>query len=155
MTELFNGAKSKGITVAILSAYRSYQTQITTYNYWVGEQKKKGMTQAQAEIAASQISAKAGHSEHQLGTTADLKCSTCSNFDNSAGNLALYSFLETDAYKYGFVISYPKGKESLTGYSYEPWHIRFIGKDLAQSFFEKGYLSDPKLSSTILLRQLS
>ena len=154
LKNLSNDAKSYGIDITIISAYRSYQTQITTFNYWVSQQKKNGLSQAEAEIQANKISAKPGHSEHQLGTTADINCSTCGHFDSSAKNLALYQYLEQNAYKFGFVISYPQGKDGLTGYSYEPWHIRFIGIELATEFFNKNYLTAPGLSSTILLSQL-
>ena len=154
LKNLFDDANSQGINITIISSFRSYQTQVTTFNYWVTQQKNKGLSQAEAEIQANRISARAGHSEHQLGTTADLKCSSCGNFDNSEKNLDLYQYLEQNAYKFGFVISYPKGKEALTGYSYEPWHIRFIGVELATEFFNKNYLATPGLSSTILLSQL-
>ena len=154
LNNLFIDANGNGINITIISSFRSYQTQVTTFNYWVTQQKNKGLSQAEAEIQANRISARPGHSEHQLGTTADLKCSTCGNFDSSEKNLALYQYLEQNAYKFGFVISYPKDKEALTGYSYEPWHIRFIGVELATEFFNKNYLTVPGLSSTILLSQL-
>jgi D-alanyl-D-alanine carboxypeptidase len=154
LNNLNNNAASKGIDITLISAFRSFQTQVATFNYWVGEQKKKGLSQADAEVQANKISARPGHSEHQLGTTLDLKCSTCGNFDNSPKNLALYQFLEQNAHTFGFVISYPKDKEGLTGYSYEPWHIRFIGIELATEFFDKNYLTGPNLSSTILLSQI-
>jgi zinc D-Ala-D-Ala carboxypeptidase len=66
----------------------------------------------------------------------------------------LYKFLEENAYKFGFVISYPKDKETITGYSYEPWHIRYIGIALATDFFQRGYLSNPFDYSTKFLREL-
>ena len=153
LKDLNSDASNNGISITVISSYRSYQTQVTTFNYWVGQQKKNGLSQSQAEIQANRISARAGQSEHQLGTTADLKCSSCGNFDNSAKNILLYQYLEKNAHKFGFVISYPKGKEALTGYSYEPWHIRYIGIDLATGFFNKNYITEPNLSSTILLAQ--
>jgi D-alanyl-D-alanine carboxypeptidase len=153
LKNLMSDASSKAISISIISSYRSYQTQISTFNYWVNEQKKRGLSQAEAEVRANRISARAGHSEHQLGTTVDIKCLSCGNFDNSSNNLLLYQYLEENAYRFGFVISYPKDKESLTGYSYEPWHIRFIGVDLATEFYNKNYITDVNLSSTILLRK--
>jgi D-alanyl-D-alanine carboxypeptidase len=155
LLNLYNDAKTENINITVISGYRSYQTQITTYNYWVSQQKNKGLNQADAEAAANRISAHAGHSEHQLGTTVDLKFEGTGSFDNSDKNLKLYKYLEENAYKFGFVISYPKDKENLTGYSYEPWHIRFIGIDLATDFFNRGYLSNPGDYSTKYLQQLS
>lgn len=142
LNEMNLDAKSKKINMRIVSAYRSYATQRTTFNNWVNGELKKGKTKAEAELSANTYSAKEGHSEHQLGTTLDLACSTCTSFDNSSGNKALYKYLEENAYKYGFAISYYKNSESLTGYIYEPWHIRYIGKDLAEEYYLSDYQSE-------------
>ncbi|MEI6462559.1 MAG: M15 family metallopeptidase [bacterium] len=142
LTSMFKDALTKGINMKVASAYRSYANQVDTFNYWVSKEKEKGISDSQAKINANVYSAKEGHSEHQLGTTVDLSCNTCTPFDNSSGNLKVYSFIETEAYKYGFIISYPKGKDQLTGYKYEPWHIRYIGDNLAKELFDKGYLTN-------------
>jgi D-alanyl-D-alanine carboxypeptidase len=101
---------------------------------------KGSANRAEAEIKANRVSAKPGHSEHQLGTTVDLKCNGCGDFDNSSGNLAMYKFLEENAYKFGFAISYANGTEQYTGYKNEPWHIRYLGESLANEFNNTGYL---------------
>jgi len=142
LNEMNLDAKSKKINMRVVSAYRSYVIQKTTFNNWVNGELKKGKTKAQAEESANTYSAKEGHSEHQLGTTLDLACSTCTSFDNSTGNKTLYKYLEENAYKYGFAISYFRNSESLTGYIYEPWHIRYIGKDLAEEFYLSDYQSE-------------
>lgn len=141
LNEMYLDAKSKKINIRVVSSYRSYLTQRTTFNNWMNGELKKGKTKTQAEESANTYSAKEGHSEHQLGTTVDLACSGCTSFDNSKNNLALYKYLEENAYKYGFAISYFKNSESLTGYIYEPWHIRYIGKELAEEFYLRDYLS--------------
>ncbi len=141
LKKLFNDASTKGLSMTVISSYRSYATQVTTYNYWVTQNMKGGVSRAEAEIKANKVSAKPGHSEHQLGTTVDLKCNGCGSFDNSAGNLAVYKYLEENAYRYGFAISYAKGTTESTGYNYEPWHIRYIGENLASEFYNTGYLS--------------
>jgi D-alanyl-D-alanine carboxypeptidase len=142
LNSLFLDAKSKKINIRVVSAYRSFDTQRTTFNNWMNEELKKGKTRAQAEESANTYSAKEGHSEHQLGTTVDLACSSCTSFDNSTLNKALYKYLEENAYKFGFAISYYKNSQGLTGYIYEPWHIRYIGKDLANEFYLGDYLSE-------------
>ena len=139
---MYSDAKSKSINFRIVSAYRSFDTQKTTFNNWVDGELKKGKTKAQAIESANTYSAKEGHSEHQLGTTVDLACSTCTSFDNSTLNKSLYKYLEDNAYKYGFAISYFKNSVGLTGYIYEPWHIRYIGKDLAKEFYLRDYQSE-------------
>ena len=141
LQKLFSEASAQGINIKIISSYRSFSTQKTTFNYWVDQNMKGSASRAEAEIKANRVSAKPGHSEHQLGTTVDLKCNTCGDFDNSANNLTMYKFLENNAYKFGFAISYANGTEQYTGYKYEPWHIRFIGIDLATEFYNTGYLN--------------
>lgn len=140
LTNLFNDAANNGISITIASSYRSYATQQTTFEYWVQKEIAKGYSRAQAEANANTYSARPGLSEHQLGTTADLRCTSCAAFDNSAGNVAMYNFLKQNAHKYGFIISYPQGKDSITGYVYEPWHVRYIGVDLATELFNRNYL---------------
>jgi LAS superfamily LD-carboxypeptidase LdcB len=139
--ELSADASSQGINIAVISGYRSYTTQVSTFNSYVQNEIKAGLSHDQAVIKANTYSAKPGHSEHQLGTTTDLKCASCGNFDNSAGNLKLYQYLADNCYKFGFAISYPTNSLELTGYKYEPWHIRYIGKDLAKEFYDSGYLT--------------
>lgn len=112
--------------LVISSAYRSYNDQYNLHSYWVSE---LGATEAE------KISAKPGYSEHQLGTVVD--------FINKDSNYQLtekfaetksYQWLINNAHNYGFVLSYPKDKESITGYKFEPWHWRYIGVDNAIEF---------------------
>ncbi len=140
LQSLFSAAERSGIKIQFISGYRSYQNQVYTFNYWVSREMATGKTREQAEAAANVYSARPGQSEHQLGTTLDLKCVGCADFDDSAGNLEVYEFLRQHAHKYGFVISYPEGKAALTGYTYEPWHVRYIGVDLATELFNRNYL---------------
>jgi D-alanyl-D-alanine carboxypeptidase len=139
MTSLFQDASSKGLSLRIASSYRSYQTQVSTFEGWVQSEMAKGYSRAEAEARANTYSAKPGHSEHQLGTTADISCVGCTSFDFGPGNSAVYFYLEQNAHKFGFVISYPKNMQLLTGYTYEPWHIRYIGVSLATELFNTGY----------------
>lgn len=141
MQKMFKDAKDQGIRISVLSSYRSYSNQQGTFEYWVKQEMAKGHSRAKAEQLANVYSAKAGHSEHQLGTTADVKCDGCASFDNSSGNVKVYNFLKANAHKYGFVISYPEGKQNITGYKYEPWHIRYIGIEHATALFNQNYLS--------------
>lgn len=138
---LFQGAANAGIQMQVVSSYRSYATQQVTFENWVQTEMAQGYDRATAEVRANVYSARPGHSEHQLGTVMDLSCYGCAAFDNSAGNLAVYNFLAANAHKYGFVISYPPNTQHLTGYKYEPWHVRFVGIDLATQFFNTGYTS--------------
>ncbi len=115
---------------SLVSAYRSHDTQKVIYDSEV-----KGFGQVQAD----RESARPGHSEHQTGWAADLagpdkKCEIKLCFaDTDEGK-----WLATNAHKYGFIIRYPGGKESITGYQYEPWHLRYVGTALAEEMHGTG-----------------
>jgi D-alanyl-D-alanine carboxypeptidase len=127
---MFQEARKLDHVLIIFSAYRSYQTQNLTYNYWVD---KLGQQEA------DRVSARPGHSEHQLGTVIDvtvegLKGNVYSVFGQSEAG----KWLAANAYKYGFVMSYAPGSEELTGYQAEPWHFRYIGVETALKIHESG-----------------
>jgi len=122
--------KQTGKNLVITSAYRDYNNQYSTYVNWV---KDLGQVQADA------ISARPGFSEHQLGTAIDFVdqqtgLDLTNNFDNGVAG----KWLQANSYKYGFVQSYPAGKETVTGYQHEAWHYRYIGIDNATKVKESG-----------------
>lgn len=124
--------------LAVLSAYRSYQTQVITYGYWVSKVGR---------YAADRGSARPGHSEHQLGTTVDLTSSTIGyRLTRDFGYTREGMWLERNAYRYGFVLSYPKGKETIVGYAWEPWHFRWVGKEVASKIKTAGTTLEEFLS---------
>ena len=90
-------------------------------------------TKNHGKDAADTFSARPGYSEHQTGLTTDINTSSSkANFENSKE----YAWLIKNSYKYGFILRYPKDKEYLTGYKYEPWHYRYVGKDVAKYIYE-------------------
>lgn len=117
-------AATQGIELSIVSGYRSYSRQNTLYNNYVARDGK---------VAADTYSARAGHSEHQTGLAADIN-SLYQSFINTVEG----QWLNNNCYKYGFIIRYPQGKESITGYMYEPWHIRYVGVDIATKLYNNG-----------------
>jgi len=125
--DLFNEARKAGFNLAVNSAYRSYQNQVDTYNYWV---------RTSGQEYADRTSAKPGHSEHQLGTTADVGYDG-HYLEDFTGTPAA-AWLRDNSWKYGFIVSYPEGKEGVTGYAPEAWHIRFVGKDVASRVHSSG-----------------
>jgi LAS superfamily LD-carboxypeptidase LdcB len=138
---LLDDLKSAGFSPGVNSSYRSYDDQLKTFSYWVNSEVQKGKSIHDAILAANEYSALPGLSEHQLGTTLDVSCSGCSAFNTqNQANLAFWKLLHQKAHLYGFVISYPEGKENLTGYNYEPWHIRYVGKEIAKQLYEANYL---------------
>jgi D-alanyl-D-alanine carboxypeptidase len=130
LEKLFAGAKKDKIGLAGVSAYRSRATQKSLYDNYV---KRDG------EAKANMYSAVPGHSEHETGLAIDVSGSTgkCAAEDCFAGTPEA-KWLESHAAEYGFIIRYPKGKEALTGYQYEPWHIRYVGTALSKEIASKG-----------------
>ena len=131
LRQLRSAAITTGAPLEIISGYRSYAEQDATFAYWV---KVGGLDQAM------RTSARAGHSEHQLGTAIDFASSIATPPWEVAdwGATPTGRWLAANAWRYGFVLSYPAGKENVTCYSYEPWHYRWIGRDAAAALRESG-----------------
>ncbi len=124
-------ARAAGARFAIQSGYRSYATQKDTFARWV---RIQGYERALRE------SARAGHSEHQLGTTIDFRSvGGAAPWDYADwGTTKAGKWLKKHAWKYGFVMSYPKGESSVTCYAYEPWHYRYVGRAAAKAIHDRG-----------------
>ena len=118
--KMFNAAENDGMELIISSAYRSYEEQEETYNYY---KKTKGEEYANTHAALP------GYSEHQTALAFDILTTgaNITNFENTKE----FSWLQENAHKYGFIMRYPKDKEYLTGYEYEPWHYRYVGIEAA------------------------
>lgn len=127
-------ARSQGLTLYISSGFRSYDYQAGLYERYA---KKDGYDKADT------YSARAGHSEHQTGLCFDLN-----TIDDSFANTPEGKWVAENCYKYGFIIRYPKGKEDKTGYQYEPWHLRYLGVDLATKVFNSGLCLEEYLGIT-------
>ncbi|MGE7763816.1 M15 family metallopeptidase [Peribacillus sp. NPDC096540] len=128
LEKMFQAAEKENMNLAGVSAYRSHQTQISIFNNYV---KRDG------EEKAKTYSALPGTSEHETGlaidvTTHDGACAAQDCF----GDTNEADWLAEHAHEYGYIIRYPKGKENITGYKYEPWHIRYVGVDTAAEIFE-------------------
>lgn len=134
LNKMIAAAKNEGINLFLKSGYRSYSTQKTLYNNYVA---RDGVA------AADRYSARPGHSEHQTGLAFDLN-----SLDQSFGETKEGKWLAENCHKYGFIIRYPKDKESVTGYMYEPWHVRYLGEDIAKSVYESGKCLEEYLGIT-------
>lgn len=119
-----NAATKDGITLSIISGYRSYSRQDTIYHNYV---------QRDGKSEADTYSARPGHSEHQSGLAFDLN-----SLESSFANTKEGKWLNEHAYQYGFILRYPKGKTNETGYVYEPWHFRYVGEELAKKLYNDG-----------------
>lgn len=126
---LFKEAAANGVTdVSVTSAYRDYYTQrYLFYDVYVPEEMNKGLSYDNAVKAVLRYSALPGTSEHQTGLACDMHNIT-TGADLSFANTDSYKWLEDNCYKFGFIIRYPEDKTDKTGYSFEPWHYRFVGR---------------------------
>lgn len=132
--KLQDAAAELGLNIYQGSGYRSYQYQITCYNSLVA---------AYGEEHANRVSAKPGHSEHQTGYTVD-----CNTINEAFINTPEGQWLDKHCHEYGFIIRYPKGKEDITGYDYECWHIRYVGVEVATEIYEQGLTLEEYLDVT-------
>jgi len=118
------GANLEGLNIYISSGFRTYDYQFNTYNRYV---------KIYGQSYADTFSSRPGHSEHQTGLAFDLN-----TIDDPFAYTKEGKWVENNCYKYGFIIRYPKGKEEKTGYQYEPWHIRYLGIDMATKVYNSG-----------------
>lgn len=130
LKKLFAGAKDAGYNLMLSSGYRSYTYQVNLYD---------GYVQNSSKAEADKTSARPGHSEHQTGLAADIEpASKNCEVETCFADTPEGKWLAANAYKYGFIIRYPADKVDVTGYDYEPWHVRYVGVDLATEMHDTG-----------------
>ncbi len=122
--EMASDAADEGLSIYISSDYRSYYDQERIYNNYV---------ERDGQEAADTYSSRPGHSDHQTGLAFDLN-----SIDDSFGLTPESDWVAVNAHKYGFIIRFPEGKDEITGYQYEPWHIRYLGVEKATEVYESG-----------------
>lgn len=130
LEQLFATAKLANYDLMVSSGYRSYSYQVGLYNGYVSSMGK---------AAADQLSARPGYSEHQTGLAVDVEpTSRKCELDQCFANTPEGQWLAANAYQYGFIIRYPADKVAITGYEYEPWHLRYVGIALATEMHVQG-----------------
>lgn len=132
--DMINDAAKDGIKLWMTSGYRSWYDQQYIYNGYVAEDGKE---------AADRYSARPGHSEHQTGLAYDLN-----DLSHDFGDTPEGIWVAENCHKYGFIVRYPKDKEDITGYIYEPWHVRYIGVEKATLVYESGLCLEEFLGIT-------
>lgn len=132
LQEMFDAARAEGIYPIVREGYRTAEEQQEILDDKIQTYINQGYSQSRAEKTAEEWVALPGTSEHQLGIAVDINAdkSKCSNEE-------VYAWLAENAYKYGFVLRYPPGKQKITGTSYEPWHYRYVGKEVAREIYER------------------
>lgn len=133
LQEMFDAARAEGIYPIVREGYRTDEEQQEILDDKIQAYINEGYSQRKAEKAAKEWVALPGTSEHQIGIAVDINAdkTKCTNDD-------VYAWLADNAYKYGFVLRYPLGKQEITGTSYEPWHYRYVGAEVAQEIYEQG-----------------
>ena len=130
MEQRFAAAKTEGVTLNAVSGFRSGERQKVLYNNYVARDGK---------AAADQYSARPGNSEHQTGLAFDISAPSVGNGLTAAlGDTKEGKWIANNAAKYGFIVRYDRGFQSRTGYTYEPWHIRYVGVDVATQIKNNG-----------------
>ncbi|TCN24846.1 M15 family metallopeptidase [Mesobacillus foraminis] len=131
LENMFEGARKDGFELFAVSGYRSYKRQ---------NQLFEAEVQNAGEEKAAQAVAVPGNSEHQTGLSMDISSQSAGlNLNEQFGQTEEGKWLADNAHKYGFILRYPKGKEKITGYMYEPWHFRYVGKKAAAEIYKNNW----------------
>ena len=136
--DLFHAALEEGgYFLLIVSAYRSYATQVATHDQFIEEW---------GVVEARRISAQAGHSEHQLGLAVDISTLALGGqLSEAFSDSAEGHWVRENAHRFGFIVRYPQNREADTGFVYEPWHLRYVGVDAATEMFYHGLILEEYL----------
>lgn len=142
LEEMFEAAKEDGVRLSVVSGYRSYSKQATIY------QRKVATTGS--EEKADELVARAGTSEHQLGLAMDVSKNGSSSLNERFAETEEGQWVYQNAHRFGFIVRYLEGYEEITGYSYEPWHVRYVGREHAAAIYAsqepmETYMTDYKL----------
>ena len=141
LQQMFDDARNEGIYPVVGEGYRTHKEQQNMIYDKIDSFIAEGYSEKEAEKLAKDWVAEAGKSEHELGLALDINADTyfCSDTD-------VYDWLAENAYKYGFILRYPLGKESVTGINYEPWHYRYVGIDNALKIYNQQITLEEYLS---------
>lgn len=135
---MLQAARDAGLKPILRSAYRSHSTQTYLYDRKVKQYIDKGYSKKDAAAAAARWVAPPGTSEHQLGLAVDIVGQSYQKLDEKQENTPEQKWLMEHCWEYGFILRYPSDKSELTGIAYEPWHYRYVGREIAQDVTEQG-----------------
>lgn len=138
LQEMLNDARSEGLEPLICSSYRSYELQDRLFRNKVDFYLSEGYVSYNAEREAAKWVAFPGTSEHQTGLAVDIVSIHYQLLDENQEDTPEQKWLMENSYKYGFILRYPTDKSHITGINYEPWHYRYVGKEVAKEIYEQG-----------------
>lgn len=142
--EMAKAAKAENYTIRAMSSYRDYAYQNTLYNNYA---KRDGYE------SADTYSARPGYSEHQTGLAVDIDNAKeyFTNFENTKE----FTWMQNNAYKYGFILRFPKDKVTETGYEYESWHYRYVGKEIAKYIHDNNLCYEEYYAANLIQEQVA
>lgn len=147
LEQMLADCRNAGHGVAIVSGYRRNSTQIALYNRKVNYYLDQGLEPAKAREEAGKVVAKPGTSEHELGLAVDLVDTDYTGLDEAQENTDTQKWLMEHCWDYGFILRYPNNKSDKTGIIYEPWHYRYVGKEVARELQKNGLCLEEYLES--------
>ena len=138
LKKMLADGRKEGLDFWVCSAYRTIEKQTNLFEQQVRDLMARGYGEEKAREKAATSVAYPGTSEHQTGLTADIVATSHQMLDDSQADTPEQQWLMTNSWKYGFILRYPQGKSEYTGIIYEPWHYRYVGKEVAQYITENG-----------------
>ena len=136
LNAMLQDARAEGLAPMICSSYRAWERQTALFEKQVAKQQATGLSYEEAYEKAKTVVAYPGTSEHQTGLATDIVATSHQLLDDSQAETAEQQWLMENCWKYGFILRYPLGKSEYTGIIYEPWHYRYVGKEVAQYITE-------------------
>ena len=134
LQEMFNDARNNGLHLFVREGYRSFEKQEETMDFYINNYLAEGKDLESAKELALKYVAKPGHSEHELGLAVDINADT-----RYISSDEVYTWLNQNSYKYGFIKRYEIDKVDITGINNEPWHYRYVGVEDATKMYELNY----------------
>ena len=147
LLQMIDACNAASPTALVVSAYRDFDHQTRNYNRKVNYYLNKGYSQADAEKEAATVVAIPGTSEHQLGLAVDIIDTRLWDLVEAQENQPAQKWLLENSWRYGFIFRYPKDKLDVTGIIYEPWHYRYVGRELAEEIYNSGLTLEEYLAS--------
>ena len=146
LRRMLSDCRAAGRNPVLADAYRSVDDQLVLHDDSVQQLVDEGLTPEQAEAQVSRLIAAAGRSEHELGLAVDIVDADYPETDEKQAETPTSKWLAENAWRYGFIQRYPKGAEEITGYSWHPWHYRYVGEAVARSIYSLGITLEEYLS---------
>jgi D-alanyl-D-alanine carboxypeptidase len=138
LQDMMDACRAEGLSPVICSSYRSMEKQKKLFKKQIDTMLAMGLSQAEAEQEAAKAVAIPGTSEHQLGLAVDIVDLNNQSLDESQEETGVQKWLLAHCWEYGFILRYPNDKSEITGIMYEPWHYRYVGKEIAMEIYRKG-----------------